>query len=182
MSATLRQLTTADLTPADVAEIRALITAAFGTDEGERFTDDDWEHAVGGTHFMLDLDGDVIVHASIVERAIQIGDTSLRTGYVEAVATAPEQQGHGLGTIVMEAVTAEIRASFELGMLGTGRQRFYERLGWETWTGPAFVRTAEGPRRTPDEEGFLLVLRTPASPAFTLDQPISCDWRVGDVW
>ena len=158
------------------------MTAAFGTDEEEHFTDADWDHAAGGMHFLLDLDGALVVHAAVVKRAIQIGDTFLRTGYVEAVATSPGQQGRGFGTIVMEAVTAEIRATFELGMLGTGRHRFYERLGWETWMGPALVRTAEGPRRTPDDESYLLVLRTPASPAFTLDQPISCDWRGGDVW
>ena len=63
---------------------------------------------------------------------------------MEAVATEPALQGQGYGTTVVEAVTALIRESFELGALGTGVHHFYERLGWETWTGTAFVRTAEG--------------------------------------
>ena len=67
-------------------------------------------------------------------------------------------------------------------MLGTGEQHFYERLGWRTWRGPAFVRTPDGARRTPDEEGFILVLETVTSPPLDLDAPISCDWRPGDVW
>jgi aminoglycoside 2'-N-acetyltransferase I len=82
----------------------------------------------------------------------------------------------------MDRVTTFIRDRFELGALGTGRHQFYERLGWLTWTGPASVRTPEGTRRTPDEDGFILVLPTPSSPALDLAAPISCEWREGDVW
>ena len=155
--------------------------AAFGTGE-EAFADDDWAHALGGQHFVLDVDGEIVSHASVVERALEIGGRPLRTGYVEAVATNPGAQGRGHGSVVMVAVTEHIRATFELGALGTGRHAFYERLGWETWRGPASVRTPEGERRTPDDEGYILVLRTPASPPFDLDERISCDWRPGDVW
>jgi aminoglycoside 2'-N-acetyltransferase I len=82
----------------------------------------------------------------------------------------------------MEDVGAIIGGGYELGALGTGRHRFYERLGWRTWQGPCFVRTTEGERRTPDEEGFIMVLRTPSTPPIDLTDPISCDWRPGDVW
>jgi aminoglycoside 2'-N-acetyltransferase I len=84
----------------------------------------------------------------------------------------------------MTAVNDHIRARYELGALGTGRHAFYHRLGWETWQGHAFVRLPDGRglERTPDEEGYILVLRTPTSPAFELTAPISCDWRPGDVW
>ena len=157
------------------------MNVAFGTGE-EAFAEDDWAHALGGQHFVLDLDGQILGHASVVERVLEIGGRPLRTGYVEAVATAPVEQGRGHGSVVMQAATEHIRSSFELGALGTGRHAFYERLGWETWRGPAFVRTPEGDRRTPDDEGYILVLRTPTSPMFGLDEPISCDWRPGDVW
>lgn len=154
---------------------------AFGTGD-EAFNDDDWAHALGGLHFVLDLDGEIVSHASVVERTLEIGGRPLRTGYVEAVATAPGLQGRGHGSIVMDAVTEHIRATFELGALGTGRHAFYERLGWQTWLGPATVRSREGEQRTPDDEGYILVLRTPTSPPFDLTEPISCDWRPGDVW
>jgi aminoglycoside 2'-N-acetyltransferase I len=101
---------------------------------------------------------------------------------VEAVATAPDRQGEGFGTLVMTEIMSIIRSDYALGMLGSGRHHFYERLGWRTWQGPSFVRTAEGDRRTPDEDGFLLVLTTPATPELDLTGPISCDWRAGDVW
>jgi aminoglycoside 2'-N-acetyltransferase I len=177
----LRTLPTPALRPAELAEIRALLDAAFGTGE-DGFGDDDWAHSLGGVHVVADLDGRIVSHASVVERTLEIGERTIRTGYVEAVATAPDRQGQGLGTRVMRLVAAYIEATFELGALGTGSHHFYERLGWLTWAGPAFVRTPEGPRRTPDDEGYILVLRTPTSPPFGLAEPIRCEWRPGDVW
>jgi aminoglycoside 2'-N-acetyltransferase I len=178
----LRRVPTDGLTAPEVAAIRALMLAAFGTGEDEGFGDDDWEHAIGGLHFMLELPGDVIAHASVVERELRVSGRSLRTGYVEAVATAPERQGAGFGSLVMADVTSYIHERFELGALGTGRHHFYQRLGWQTWTGPSFVRTEEGERRTPDDDGYILVLLTPSTPALDLAAPISCEWRPGDVW
>jgi aminoglycoside 2'-N-acetyltransferase I len=155
---------------------------AFGSDDDERFTDADWDHAVGGVHFVLDLDGEIIAHASVVERQLQIGGRPVRTGYVEAVATAPDRQKAGFGSLVMTEVAAYIRDRFELGALGTGRHRFYERLGWLSWSGPSSVRTTDGTVPTPDEDGYILVLPTPTSPPLDLADPISCEWRPGDVW
>ncbi len=178
----LRRLATDELTAPESAALRAMLDAAFGADEAERFDDDDWQHGLGGVHFVLEVDGRIVAHASVVERELHVGDRPLRTGYVEAVATAPDRQGQGFGSIVMIDATYYIRETFELGALGTGRHAFYERLGWRTWRGPAFVRAPDGPCRTPDEEGFILVLETPTSPRLDLSAPISCDWRPGDVW
>jgi aminoglycoside 2'-N-acetyltransferase I len=84
--------------------------------------------------------------------------------------------------MVRADVTSYIWDRFELGALGTGRHRFYERLGWLIWTGPSSVRTPDGPRRTPEDDGSILVLPTPSTPALDVTTPISCDWRPGDVW
>ena len=130
--------------PPKSSAIRALLVVAFGSDEEERFTDDDWDHAVGGVHFVLDLDGEIVCHASVVERELHVDGRPLRTGYVEAVATAPDRQGAGFGSPVMTDVTAYIAEHFELGALGTGEHHFYERLGWVTWAGPSSARTADG--------------------------------------
>lgn len=178
----LRRLQTDELTPAEIDAILALMAAAFDDDEEERFTDDDWQHALGGTHFVLDVDGVIVAHASVVEREIHVDGHALRTGYVEAVATAPEREGAGFGSIVMNDATTFIRDGFDFGMLGTGRQSFYERLGWAVWAGQAFVRTPDGLQRTPEDEGCLLVLRTPTTPALDDHAAISCEWRPGDVW
>jgi aminoglycoside 2'-N-acetyltransferase I len=177
----VRRVSTQDLTTAETAAIRELLVAAFWSDE-ERFTDADWDHAVGGLHFVLERDGVIVAHASVVERELQVGGRAVRTGYVEAVATAPDRQGGGLGSLVMSDVSSYIRDRFELGALGTGRQPFYQRLGWRIWAGPTSVRSRDGARPTPEEDGYILVLATPTSPPLDLTEPISCDWRPGDVW
>jgi aminoglycoside 2'-N-acetyltransferase I len=178
------EVDTADLSAADIDAIRGLMDAAFGDDEEERFTDEDWAHAVGGRHFLLVGDGALVGHAAVVERVLHVAGRPIRTGYVEAVAVEPGRQATGLGSALMEAVDAHIRERFELGALGTGRHAFYERLGWRTWRGPSSVRTAGGVRPTPDEDGDILVLETPTTPIRPLDlhAPISCEWRAGDVW
>ena len=174
---------TEDLARAESAAIRALLEAAFGeSEEDERFTDEDWQHAVGGVHVVADIDGRIVAHASVVERRIHVGGRPLRTGYVEAVGTAPELQGTGLGTLVMHDVGAHIDEHFELGVLGTGLHGFYARLGWQTWIGPSSVRTADGEQRTEEEDGYLMVLPTRSSPPLDLTAAIACDWRPGEVW
>lgn len=175
-------MATADLSAAETRAIRDLLFVAFGSDEDEAFTEDDWQHAIGGRHFVLEIGGRIVAHASVVERVIRVARQPLRTGYVEAVATEAEHQGQGLGSRLMEEVDRYIREDFELGVLGTGRHHFYERLGWRTWRGPSSVLTAEGSRPTPDEDGYILVLATPHSPPLDLDDAISCEWRPGDVW
>ncbi len=178
----VRILATNELAPAEIGAIRAIMDASFGDDEEERFGDDDWGHAIGGTHVVVDVDGEIVAHASVVEREIRIGGQPVRTGYVEAVATAPASQRRGYGTIAMDAIDRLTRDGFALGVLGTGEQAFYARLGWQSWRGPSSVRTAAGIIPTPDDDGYLMVLPTPTSPPLDLDLPISCDWRPGDVW
>jgi aminoglycoside 2'-N-acetyltransferase I len=169
------------LTAAEISAIRALLWSAFGDGE-DAMAESDWEHALGGAHFLLDLDGEIVAYASVAERRLEIDGRGLRTGYVEAVATAVTRQRQGFGSLLMREVNAYIRDRFELGALGTGEHAFYKRLGWVTWRGPTSVRAPEGSRRTPDEDGYILVLATPASPPLDLAAPISCDWRLGDAW
>jgi aminoglycoside 2'-N-acetyltransferase I len=177
----VRHACTAELTPEQLVDIRDLLWTAFPPGE-EAFTEDDWQHGIGGEHFWLELDGSIVSHASVIERELHVDDRPIRTGYVEAVATAPDRQRLGFGSVVMQEVNRYIRETFELGALGTGEHGFYERLGWQAWRGPTAVRTPSGPRRTPDEDGLILVLFTPSSPTLDVSASISCDWRPGDVW
>lgn len=178
----IRTAPTADLGPGEIDAIRAILTAAFLEDEHGGFTEDDWQHAVGGTHFLLELDRTLAGHASVVEREIHVGGRPLRTGYVEAVAIHPNHQRTGLGSRLIHAVNDVVDAEYELGVLGTGTQLFYEGLGWEIWRGPSGVRTADGVQRTPEEDGYILVRRTLRSPALRPTDPITCEWRPGDAW
>jgi aminoglycoside 2'-N-acetyltransferase I len=177
--ATIRRLRSDDLSSDDAAGLRELFAAAW---DAEGFTEEDWDHAVGGMHFILEASGAIVAHAAVVERELNTTGHRLRTGYVEAVATSPIHQGRGHGTAVMGQADEYIDQNFQLGALGTGRTAFYQRLGWLVWEGPTFVRTASGLVRTPEEDGNVLVRLTPTSPELDLKAPISCDWRPGDVW
>ena len=130
------------------------------------------------------MDGRPVGHAAIVERELYVAGRPVRSGYVEAVAVDPRWQRTGIGSAVMQVVADEIRARYELGALATGQRAFYERLGWQPWRGPSAVRTSRGVEPTPDEDGGILVLDTPATPfdPLPLDAPISCDAREGDAW
>src|SRR4051794_21639118 len=84
----------------DRIALRALLDAAFAGD----FSDEDWAHALGGTHAFVETEGAVVAHASVVPRVLDVGTLRLRAGYVEAVAVRPDRQGTGLGTAVMRAL------------------------------------------------------------------------------
>jgi aminoglycoside 2'-N-acetyltransferase I len=178
--ATLRKLTTDELSPEEAAELRDLFDAAFAEDP-DGFDDEDWEHATGGLHFLLEEDGVIIASASVVERELHVGDHRLSTGYVEAVATRPSHQGRGHGSVLMAEVNAYIDANFQLGALG-GDPAFYTRLGWVVWKGPTYARTDSGLVRTAEEDGFVMVRLTPTTQELDLLAPISCDWRPGEAW
>ncbi len=100
------------------------------------------------------------------------------------MATREDRRGLGLATLVMAEAGRVIEEGYELGALGdgTGIPGFYQRLGWETWQGPTWAAGPDGPERTAEEDGSVLVLRTPATGELDPAGPITCDWRAGDVW
>ena len=178
--ASLRQLPTAALTAAELSRLREIFTAAW-PDGG--FTDDDFAHGMGGMHWVAEVDGEIVSHASVVERRLEAGEAALRTGYVEAVATAPAFERRGFGSMVVRAAAAYLRPRFEIGALSTSVPAFYERLGWEPWLGPTSVRKPSGElQRTEDDDGGIFILRTASTPPIALTEPLVCDWRRGDVW
>jgi aminoglycoside 2'-N-acetyltransferase I len=179
--AVVRRLASDELSSEEVEGLRELFGAAW-SDDPEEFTHEDWDHAFGGVHFILQEGGVIVAHASVVERELHTNGHRLASGYVEAVATLPDHQGRGHGSATMGEVNEYVDQSFQLGALGTGRLTFYQRLGWIVWTGPTFVRSDAGLVRTAEEDGQVLVRLTPTSPELDLSAPISCDWRTGDVW
>ena len=174
----LRTARTEELDEATLSALRDLFEAAFDND----FGDENWDHAIGGVHFILSDDGTILAHASVVRRELETRERMWRTGFVEAVATRPDVQGRGHGTTVMRAAGEHINEAYELGSLSTGENTFYERLAWQTWRGETGVRTEQGTDMTPWEKGCVMVLLTSASAQIDLTGPITCEWRPGDVW
>ncbi len=168
---------TADLEPATLAAARALLDEVFA---GE-LTDSDWEHALGGVHALVwDDDGELVGHASVIQRRLIHGGRALRAGYVEGVGVRADARRRGHGAAMMEALERVIRGAYDLGALGATDEAvaLYEGRGWRRWDGPLYALTPAGRVRTPDEEGAVYVLGD------TLDRAgeLTCDWRDGDVW
>lgn len=175
----VRIIESADLAPDVLESLRDLCDEAFG----ERFDDNDWEHAVGGRHVVAFSGREVMAHAAVVPRELWIDGVLHQALYVEAVATDPSLQGQGIGTQVMEAVEELIESDGLLAALSSGSPQFYERLGWERWQGPTYVQRSDDLVRTPDEDDTVLVLRpTPTLKALDLTAPIACRDRSGDAW
>jgi aminoglycoside 2'-N-acetyltransferase I len=175
----VRVAATAALSADERVGIRTLLDAAF---DGE-FGEDDWAHALGGLHAVVESDGVVVAHASVVRRVLDAGGRALQVGYVEAVGVLPARQGTGLGTAVMRALAPIVERDVEVGALSSGEWHFYERLGWERWRGPTWVRFPDGRReRTSDDDDSLMILRTPRTPALDLSAPLTCESRPGDAW
>ncbi len=178
MDPVLRALTTQELTDGEWIRLRAMLDVAFAG----YFNDDDWDHAIGGTHVIVEVDHIIVAHASVVARRLEVPDRALHTGYVEAVATHPSFQGRGYASAVMQRAGDLVRESYELGALSTAIPAFYEQFGWERWQGPTYCRLPDELVRTEDDDGGVLVLRTPRTGAIDLAAAIACDYRGGDVW
>ena len=167
-----------DLDEPTVRSLHALWQAAF-----DDFSVEDADHAFGGVHAMLLERRDVVAHASVVPRDLVVGDRSFAAGYVEAVATVPDEQGGGLGSRVMTEIARVLRERHTLGALSTSAHGFYGRLGWERWRGPTYVRASDGTlERTEEEDDGIMVLRFGPSADLDRTLPICCDDRPGDAW
>jgi aminoglycoside 2'-N-acetyltransferase I len=169
---------TGEAPPDLLTQIRRLLDEAFA---GE-FSDDDWEHTLGGSHVVVSESGVPLSHAAVVPRLLEVGGRPLRSGYMEGVATAPSRRREGLGSMAMSEAARLIRSHYEIGALSSGLHGFYQRLGWERWTGPTSVRRDDEAIRTEEDDDGLMVLRFGPSLDLDLGAPITCEARRGDHW
>lgn len=175
---TARLIHTADLDHETRHSAHQLLIDAF---EGE-FTEDDWDHALGGMHALVYYRGALIAHAAVVQRQLTYRGAPLRTGYIEGVAVREDWRGQGLGTALMNGAEQIIRGAYPLGALRPSEQarQLYLDRGWLCWRGPTSVLAPGGSTRTPDDDGRVFVLPVTVEVDPTAD--LMCDWRTGDVW
>src|SRR4051812_39333480 len=107
---TARLIHTSDLDKETRLSAHQMLLDAF---EGN-FSDEDWDHALGGMHALVHHHGALIAHASVVQRSLVHRGVPLRTGYIEAVAVRADWRGQGLGTALMDAAEQVIRGSYPL--------------------------------------------------------------------
>jgi aminoglycoside 2'-N-acetyltransferase I len=177
MTPELRTAHTADLDAGTRSAIRALMDAAFGG-----VSDDTFENVLGGVHALLVEDGELVGHASVVQRRMLHGGRALRTGYIEGVAVREDRRRRGHGAAMMSVLERVVRSGYQLGALGASEDggRLYASRGWQLWRGPSSALTPDGIRRTADSDGAIYVL--PVSVPVDLTGELTCDWRPGSVW
>jgi aminoglycoside 2'-N-acetyltransferase I len=176
---TVRSLPTADLGPAQHTALRAFLEAAYAG----RFGAENWAHALGGVHVLATVDGELAGHAAVVQRQLLLGADPVRTGFVEAVATAASLRRRGVGTAVMTEVERLVTGGHELGALAASEdgRGLYAARGWLPWTGPLAALTPDGV--VPTRQAAVFVLPTPATPVpLDTGARLVCDWRRGGPW
>jgi aminoglycoside 2'-N-acetyltransferase I len=158
-------------------EILALCDRAYGEDLRPAF-----DAFVEPVHVLAIVEGTIVSHALWVTRwLVPRGSTPLRTAYVEAVATDPVHVRRGFASAVMRTLVSRV-ATFQLAALcpSDRGQALYSRLRWERWIGPLSVRQNAGVIETPEES--VMIYRLPWSPALDLTEPLSAEWRPGELW
>ena len=173
----LRTLHTADLDAAARSDIRGLMDAAFGG-----VSDDTYENVLGGIHTLVIDEGELIGHASVVQRRLLHGGVALRTGYVEGVAVRADRRRRGHGAAMMAVLERIVRSGYQLGALGasTDGSQLYTSRGWKPWRGAITAMTPDGIRQTPDKSGAIYVLSVSAPIDVTGE--LTCDWRPASLW
>jgi aminoglycoside 2'-N-acetyltransferase I len=168
---------TAGFSDEELRVLRDLLEGSFGS-----FTEDDWDHTIGGRHVVIQDDGVIVAHAAVVPRTLVAGDRPLSAGYVEGVATRRDRRHRGHAFRAMQKAGGIIAGEYDLGALSTGVPELYTPLGWESWQGPTYVQTSDGRMRTAGEDDGVMVLRTDRTRAIDRTASLTCDWRAGDVW
>jgi aminoglycoside 2'-N-acetyltransferase I len=160
------------------AIIRVCVTAHREQDFNNLFT----YVPSGGWHFLAWHNDQLVSHAMVTTRWLQPeGLPLLKTAYIDAVATLPDYQGQGYGSAVMRRLAREIDHEYVIACLETGRESFYERLGWQTWRGTLAGRSEHGLIPTPDQHG-VMILKLSQSPALDLDAALSIETQTGRIW
>ena len=175
---TARLVHTADLDSETRQRVCQMVTAAFGGD----FTDDDWEHALGGMHALIWHRGAIIAHAAVVQRRLLYHGDALRCGYVEGVAVREDFRGQGLVRALLDGAEQVIRGAYQVGAVSSSdlARGIYAARGWLRWRGPTSALAPTGPTRTPDDDGAVFVL--PVGISLDTSADLMCDWRAGDLW
>jgi aminoglycoside 2'-N-acetyltransferase I len=168
---------TGQLDAATLAAARALLFEVF-----DDMTDDDWEHSLGGMHALAREAGEVVGHASLVQRRLLHGGRTLRAGYVEGVAVREGRRRQGIASALMGRLEDLAVRAYDVAALGATDEAvpFYVARGWRLWSGPSSALTPDGIRPTPGDDGCIYVL--PLAAALDLHGEITCDWRDGDLW
>ncbi|MFJ7959827.1 GNAT family N-acetyltransferase [Streptomyces sp. NPDC096319] len=176
---TVRIAPTHELGAARLRSVRGMLDTAF---EGD-FSDDDWEHTLGGVHAWIEDERGIVAHGAVVLRRPLHRGRSHRVGYVEGVAVREDLRRQGLGGAVMAALERVIDGTYDFAALSASDEgaALYRARGWRVWDGRVEALAPEGIVHLAEDEGSVF-LRSAAGRALPDPAaPLVFDWRDGDV-
>ncbi|MFF2773596.1 GNAT family N-acetyltransferase [Streptomyces sp. NPDC058052] len=159
--------------------VRALLDAAFDGD----FSEEDWDHTLGGIHAWIEDGRGIAAHGAVVQRRVLHRGRSYRIGYVEGVAVRADVRRRGLGGALTGALERVVDATHAFGALSASDEgaALYRARGWRVWEGRIEVLGPGGTVRLPEEEGGVYVRAAGAAALPDAAAPLVFDWRDGDV-
>ncbi|MFE5591243.1 GNAT family N-acetyltransferase [Streptomyces sp. NPDC056549] len=176
---TLRIAPTHELGAARLRSVREMLDTAFAGD----FSDDDWEHTLGGVHAWIEDERGIAAHGAVVLRRPLHRGRSLRVGYVEGVAVREDLRRRGLGGAVMAGVERVIDGTYAFGALSASDEgaALYRARGWRVWEGRLEALGPEGVVRLTEDEGSVFLRPADGRALPDPAAPLVFDWRDGDV-
>jgi aminoglycoside 2'-N-acetyltransferase I len=128
------------------------------------------------------LEGELVSHVAWVERALHVDNAmTLKSAYIEAVATHPRHQRRGYAGAILTSIPP-LLGEYDVAALAPSHASFYARLGWEKWQGPlTYLDPAGVEFPTPEEE--VMIYRLPRTPAsLSLRSKLTTQWRPIEIW
>ncbi|MFF0472976.1 GNAT family N-acetyltransferase [Streptomyces sp. NPDC004284] len=170
---------THELGAARLRSVRELLDTAFDGD----FSDDDWDHTLGGVHAWIEDERGIAAHGAVVQRRAIHRGRSHRVGYVEGVAVRGDLRRRGLGGAVMEELERVIDGAYRFGALGASDDgaALYRARGWRVWEGRLEALGPEGIVHLAEEEGHVFLCPAAGRALPDPAAPLVFDWRDGDV-
>lgn len=118
-------------------------------------------------------DGDIVAHAGVLARQCLHNDRSVLIGGVGGVKTHPEFRTAGLGRQAMtraaEILRDDLAADFGLLVCPESAVGFYERLGWQAFSGDLWIDQPGGRTVFTVNQVKVLPLRSESPLSGTID-------------
>jgi aminoglycoside 2'-N-acetyltransferase I len=139
-------------------KIKSMLHRAY---EGD-FSEEDWEHTLGGVRYLGWIGDSLIANGSICSRTIWLNDIEIYVGYIEAIAVEPKFWSKGYGTQLMQLISIDTLSAYSVSMLFTSEKGFYRQVGWTDFRGESFVKLSDKEVRTANDDQGLMFLGSDA--------------------
>ena len=134
--------------PGEEGEIRDVVRAAFGPEEGvERIVDDlRRSDAWVGLSFVAEYEGRLVGHVSFTRSLLDAPNRLVEVLVLSPLSVQPERQGRGIGSALVRYALRELEERSEPLVFLEGSPAYYARFGFVPGTDLGFRRPS---RRIP---------------------------------